>query len=78
MHRFAYVGTDLQDLYGIDPRAIGRATNMSDAFFGGGSSTRTLAALASTRDGVLVSGGNRQRFPASTGRHSQSATSERR
>ena len=56
MHRFAYVGSDLQDMYGIDPRAIGRATNMSDAFFGGGSSARTLAALASTRDGVLVSG----------------------
>ena len=55
MHRFAYVGSDLQDMYGIDPRAIGRATNMSDAFFGGGSSVRTLAALASTRDGVLVS-----------------------
>ena len=55
MHRFAYVGSDLQDMYGVDPRAIGRATNMSDAFFGGGSSARTLAALASTRDGVLVS-----------------------
>jgi putative ABC transport system permease protein len=55
MHRFAYVGSDLQDLYGVDPRVIGRATNMSDAFFGGGSSARTLAALASTRDGVLVS-----------------------
>src|SRR2546430_9987965 len=28
-HRFAYVGNDLQDLYGIGPRAIGRATPMS-------------------------------------------------
>jgi putative ABC transport system permease protein len=55
MHRFAYVGSDLQDMYGVDPRAIGRATNMSDAFFDGGSSARTLGALASTRDGVLVS-----------------------
>jgi putative ABC transport system permease protein len=54
MHRFAYVGSDLQDMYGVDPRAIGRATNMSDAFFGG-SSARTLAALASARDGVLAS-----------------------
>ena len=24
-HRFAYVGNDLQDLYGIDPATIGRA-----------------------------------------------------
>jgi len=55
MHRFAYDGSDLQDMYGVDPRAIGRATNMSDAFFGGGGSARTLDALASTRDGVLVS-----------------------
>jgi putative ABC transport system permease protein len=55
MHRFAYVGSDLQDMYGVDPRAIGRATDMSDAFFGGGNSARTLAALASIRDGVLVS-----------------------
>ena len=31
-HRFAYVGTDLQDLYGIDTAHIGEATPMSDAF----------------------------------------------
>jgi putative ABC transport system permease protein len=55
MHRFAYVGSDLQDMYGIDPRAIGRATKMSDAFFGNGNSALALAALASTHDGVLVS-----------------------
>src|SRR5262249_62166242 len=33
MHRFAYVGNDLQDLFGINPRTIGTATPMSDAFF---------------------------------------------
>ncbi len=54
-HRFAYVGTDLQDLYGIDPVTIGRATAMSDAFFANGSADRTLQLLRSTRDGVLVS-----------------------
>jgi putative ABC transport system permease protein len=78
MHRFAYVGSDLQDMYGIDPRAIGRATNMSDAFFGGGSSARTLAAPRLDKGWLSVFGENRQRVPASTGRHSQSATSERR
>ena len=67
MHRFAYVGSDLQDMYGVDPRAIGRATNMSDAFFGGGSSARTLAALASTRDGVLVSEETVSDFQLQTG-----------
>jgi putative ABC transport system permease protein len=55
MHRFAYVGSDLQDIYGIDPRTIGQATSMSNAFFAGASARATLARLAATRDGVLVS-----------------------
>src|SRR5690348_10450591 len=55
MHRFAYVGNDLQDLYGIDPRHIGTATPMSDAFFQGGNAAGVLAALASRPDAVLVS-----------------------
>jgi putative ABC transport system permease protein len=54
-HRFAYVGNDLQDLYGIDPNTIGTATNMSNAFFAGGSAKQALATLARTPDGVLVS-----------------------
>ena len=53
-HRFAYVGTDLQDLYGIDPTHIGDATSMSDAYFRGGARL-SLTALAHTPDGVLVS-----------------------
>ena len=54
-HRLAYVGSDLQDLYGIDPTTIERATPMSDAFFKSGSAAAVLAALAATPDGVLVS-----------------------
>jgi putative ABC transport system permease protein len=54
-HRFAYVGNDLQDIYGIDPRHIGDATNMSNAFFAGGNAQATLAALVAHPDGVLVS-----------------------
>ncbi|TPN25618.1 ABC transporter permease [Mesorhizobium sp. B2-3-3] len=54
-HRFAYVGADLQDLYGIDPNRIGRATGLSDAYFSGASAAGTLALLAATPDGVLVS-----------------------
>ncbi|GAC1305267.1 MAG: hypothetical protein NVSMB19_16620 [Vulcanimicrobiaceae bacterium] len=54
-HRFAFVGNDLQDLYGIDPRTIGGATPMSDAFFGNHDAAGTLATLARTNDGVLVS-----------------------
>jgi putative ABC transport system permease protein len=54
-HRFAYVGNDLQDLYGIDARTIGRATPMSDAFFAGGNAASVLARLAAQPDAVLVS-----------------------
>ncbi|BCG77379.1 ABC transporter permease [Mesorhizobium sp. 113-3-3] len=54
-HRFAYVGADLQDLYGIDPARIGRATGLSDAYFSGAGAAGTLALLAATPDGVLVS-----------------------
>lgn len=54
-HRFAYVGADLQDLYGINPGRIERATNLSDAYFSGGSAAAILHRLASTPDGVLVS-----------------------
>jgi putative ABC transport system permease protein len=54
-HRNAYVGSDLQDLYGIDPMTIGHATSLSDAYFANGSAAATLAALARTPDGVLVS-----------------------
>ena len=54
-HRFAYVGADLQDLYGIDPATVGRATSLSNAFFANGDAAGTMAALAATPDGVLVS-----------------------
>ncbi len=55
LHRFAYVGNDLQDLYGIDPATIGQATSMSDAYFAGGNALQVLSTLAKTPDGVLVS-----------------------
>ncbi|HEX4202747.1 MAG TPA: FtsX-like permease family protein [Ktedonobacteraceae bacterium] len=54
-HRFAYVGNDLQDLYGIDPAHIGEATTMSNAFFVGGNAQAVLATLANHPDGILVS-----------------------
>ena len=55
MHRYAYVGSDLQDIYGIDPSAIGRATTIANAYFANGDAHATLDNLASTPDGVLVS-----------------------
>jgi putative ABC transport system permease protein len=55
MHRFAYVGNDLQDMFGIESTRIQTATGMSDAFFQGGNAKSVLAALAARPDAVLVS-----------------------
>jgi putative ABC transport system permease protein len=54
-HGYAYVGNDLQDIYGIDPRTIGEATQLADAYFAGGSAPAALKTLADQPDGVLVS-----------------------
>lgn len=54
-HRFAYVGSDLQDLYGINTATLGSTTTLSDAFFSGGTAAQLMARLAATPDGVLVS-----------------------
>jgi putative ABC transport system permease protein len=55
MHRFAYVGSDLQDIYGIDPVAIADATDLSNAFFASNDAAGTMRLLASRHDGVLLS-----------------------
>ena len=54
-HRLAYVGNDLQDIYGINPSKIGNATAMSNAYFANGDAKSTLKTLANRPDGVLVS-----------------------
>lgn len=54
-HRYAYVGTDLQDLYGVDPIRLGRATDLSNAFFQNHDAKATMGALAARQDAVLVS-----------------------
>jgi putative ABC transport system permease protein len=54
-HRFAYVGNDLQDLYGIHPASFGTAAPVSNAFFANGNAQQTFAQLAARPDGVLVS-----------------------
>ena len=54
-HRFAYVGTDLQDIYGINPLTIGKATTIANAYFTNNDAPATLAKLQATPNGVLVS-----------------------
>jgi len=54
-HRFAYVGTDLQDIYGVRPETVIAATSLQDAYFKGGTAAQLMSRLRSTKDGVLVS-----------------------
>jgi putative ABC transport system permease protein len=54
-HAYAYVGPDLQDIFGIDPATLSGATTLRDSYFLGGTAAQVLARLRATRDGVLVS-----------------------
>jgi putative ABC transport system permease protein len=54
-HRFAYIGTDLQDLYGVRPASITSATALQDGYFSGGTAAGLMATLAARPDSILVS-----------------------
>jgi putative ABC transport system permease protein len=54
-HRFAYVGADLQDLYGVRPGTIARAGQLQDGWFQGGTARQLMQRLAQRPDGILVS-----------------------
>jgi putative ABC transport system permease protein len=54
-HRFAYVGSDLQDLYGVRPASIAAATALQDAYFVGGTAQQLMSTLAKQPDAILVS-----------------------
>ncbi len=53
-HRLAYVGPDLQDLYGVDASTIGEAAPLQDAFTPGSSVGQALHRLAARSDGALL------------------------
>jgi putative ABC transport system permease protein len=55
LHRFGYVGTDLQDLYGVQPTTIVSGASLQDSWFTGGTAQGLMNTLAATPDGVLVS-----------------------
>jgi putative ABC transport system permease protein len=54
-HRFAYVGTDLQDLYGVRPGTIRSVTALQDSYFQGGTATSLMSTLQNRADSILVS-----------------------
>uniref|UniRef100_UPI00056102DB FtsX-like permease family protein n=1 Tax=Solirubrobacter soli TaxID=363832 RepID=UPI00056102DB len=53
-HRFAYVGADLQDLYGVRPTTIGTAGDLQNAWFSGGTASALMSTLARRPDSILV------------------------
>ncbi|MBP0458556.1 ABC transporter permease [Streptomyces montanisoli] len=54
-HRFAYVGSDLQDLYGVRPHSITSATSLQDSYFAGGTAQQLMDKLAKHPDSLLLS-----------------------
>lgn len=54
-HRLAYVGSDLQDFYGVRPGTIAGTTGLQDAYFVGGTAHDLMAQLARQPDSILVS-----------------------
>jgi putative ABC transport system permease protein len=54
-HRYAYVGADLQDLYGVNPTTIGDATALQDAYFPGATAAGLMRTLAAKPESILVS-----------------------
>lgn len=68
-HRFAYVGNDLQDLYGINTTTLPTVTTLQDAYFQGGTASQILTRLHDTPSGVLVSAETVTDFNLSLGDH---------
>ncbi|MFI1760938.1 FtsX-like permease family protein [Streptomyces sp. NPDC020800] len=66
-HRFAYVGSDLQDLYGVSPGTIARATSLQDAYFSGGTAQQLMRRLTERPDNLLVSAETVNDFQLSPG-----------
>ena len=54
-HRYAYIGTDLQDLYGVRPDSIRSVTALQDSYFLGGSAAALMHTLQTKPDSILVS-----------------------
>jgi putative ABC transport system permease protein len=53
-HRFAYVGADLQDLYGVRPGKIESAGKLQNGWFQGGSASSLMNKLKNKPDSILV------------------------
>ncbi|MGY1496757.1 FtsX-like permease family protein [Streptomyces sp. QTS52] len=66
-HRYAYVGSDLQDLYGVRPATVAKATSLQDAYFSGGTAAQLMRRLTQRPDNLLVSAETVHDFQLSPG-----------
>ncbi len=67
LHSYAYVGSDLQDIFGVRPGQVQGATQLRDSYFSGGSAATLMSALGARPDGVLVSAETIKDYGLSTG-----------
>jgi putative ABC transport system permease protein len=68
-HRYAYVGADLQDLYGVNASTIVDAGKLQDAYVTGGTVRDVFAKLATRPDAILVSAETAHDFQLKPGDH---------
>jgi putative ABC transport system permease protein len=54
-HRFAYIGADLQDLFGVRPTTITNQGRLQNGWFAGGTAANLMKILARQPDAILVS-----------------------
>ena len=54
-HRYAYVGSDLQDLFGVNPQSIRSVTALQDSYFVGASAAALMSTLQQQPNSILVS-----------------------
>jgi putative ABC transport system permease protein len=54
-HRYAYIGADLQDLYGVRPTTITNQGKLQNGWFAGGTAAGLMQTLARQPDAILVS-----------------------
>ena len=66
-HRFAYIGADLQDLYGVRPDRITDVTALRDSYFQGGTARALMNTLAAKPDSILVSAETVKDYQLATG-----------
>lgn len=69
LHRYAYVGADLQDLYGVRAGTIVAAGSLQNAYFVGGTAIDLMSSLGSHPDGILVSAETARDFQLTPGNH---------